>query len=162
MKFVHNSLSLHKPTSLILNSMDRPNVFIAAIPIGPGNIKTRHELNAVIPENCSDVTEIRKIMIFIDSRLAVCEVVDQLESKLKPNLRKGEVVMDYSTILSEHRREITMENFKTSSNTRVLVCTEVAGMGVDVDDIEVVIQWTIPSHLNLSGFIQRAGRCARN
>ncbi|KAF8466251.1 hypothetical protein BDZ91DRAFT_180912 [Kalaharituber pfeilii] len=35
-------------------------------------------------------------------------------------------------------------------------------MGLDVQDIEVVIQWTIPSHLNLPGFIQRAGRCARN
>lgn len=35
-------------------------------------------------------------------------------------------------------------------------------MGVDVNDIEVVVQWCIPSHLNLSGFWQRAGRCARN
>ncbi|KAF8465385.1 hypothetical protein BDZ91DRAFT_849415 [Kalaharituber pfeilii] len=117
--------------------------------------------------NCSDPGRIRKTMIFIDSRQTVCSVVDQLERRLALVLQGREVIMDYSTILSEQRREATMLNFKDSlirrkKNTRVLVCTEAAGMGLDVEDIEVVIQWTIPSHLNLPGFIQRAGRCARN
>ncbi|KAF8462022.1 P-loop containing nucleoside triphosphate hydrolase protein [Kalaharituber pfeilii] len=167
MRFIHKGLSLHSPTSLIQNTMDRPNVFLTAIPIAHGNIKLRKELEPVIPMNCSDPGRIRKTMIFIDSRQTVCSVVDQLERRLAPVLQGREVIMDYSTILSEQRREATMLNFKDSliqrkKNTRVLVCTEAAGMGLDVEDIEVVIQWTIPSHLNLPGFIQRAGRCARN
>ncbi|KAF8457085.1 P-loop containing nucleoside triphosphate hydrolase protein [Kalaharituber pfeilii] len=167
MRFIHKDLSLHSPTSLIQNTMDRPNVFLTAIPIAHGNIKLRKELESVILMNCSDPGRIRKTMIFIDSRQTVCSVVDQLERRLAPVLQGREVIMDYSTILSEQRREATMLNFKDSlirrkKNTRVLVCTEAAGMGLDVEDIEVVIQWTIPSHLNLPGFIQRAGRCARN
>ncbi|KAJ7903120.1 hypothetical protein B0H13DRAFT_1480690, partial [Mycena leptocephala] len=42
---------------------------------------------------------------------------------------------------------------------RILVCTDAAGMGIDISDIEFVVQWKIPK--NLSSWVQRAGRAAR-
>ncbi|KAJ6543665.1 hypothetical protein B0H10DRAFT_2388101, partial [Mycena sp. CBHHK59/15] len=42
---------------------------------------------------------------------------------------------------------------------RVLVCTDAAGMGCDIPDIELVVQWKLPK--NLSSWVQRAGRVAR-
>ncbi|KAF8475932.1 P-loop containing nucleoside triphosphate hydrolase protein [Kalaharituber pfeilii] len=164
LSFVHKTLCLQRQTSLIRNSIDHPNVFLTAVPIQFGNIMARRELNNVIPLGATSATDIRKTMIFVDSREIVCQVVDQLEARLAPELQGCELIMDFSTIISEERREMTMLNFQKNAGirTRVMVCTEAAGMGVDVADVEVVIQWTIPSHVNLTSFWQRAGRCARN
>ena len=45
---------------------------------------------------------------------------------------------------------------------RILICTEGAGMGVDVPDVVCVIQWTISHQLNISNFWQRARHAGRN
>ncbi|PPQ84997.1 hypothetical protein CVT26_007520 [Gymnopilus dilepis] len=42
---------------------------------------------------------------------------------------------------------------------RVLVCTDAAGMGCDIPDVDLVVQWKAPE--NLSSWVQRAGRAAR-
>ncbi|KEP45321.1 helicase carboxy-terminal domain protein [Rhizoctonia solani 123E] len=41
---------------------------------------------------------------------------------------------------------------------RILVCTEAAGMGCDIPDIAIVVQWKLTD--TFSAFIQRAGRAA--
>ncbi|KAJ7599784.1 hypothetical protein C8J56DRAFT_1037395 [Mycena floridula] len=43
---------------------------------------------------------------------------------------------------------------------RVLICTDAAGMGCDLPDIDLVVQWKMPG--SVSAFVQRAGRAARD
>lgn len=46
--------------------------------------------------------------------------------------------------------------------TRILVRTDAAGMGVDIPDIQVIIQWKTARHLSLAGLVQRIGRAGRD
>lgn len=155
------SIGLNSPTTLIKNSMDRRNVYMCAIPITPREIATRQDLQNWIPKNCRDPGRIPKTMVFIDSKRMVCDTADLLEACLHPELRGRNIIMDYSTIISVEQRKEIIKGFHAGI-IRVLVCTEAAGIGVDIPDVEVVIQWTIPVHLNLSGWVQRAGRAGRN
>ena len=46
--------------------------------------------------------------------------------------------------------------------TRVLVCTDAAGMGVNIPDIKVIIQWKLAEHLTIAALWQRIGRAGRD
>ncbi|KAJ6615004.1 P-loop containing nucleoside triphosphate hydrolase protein [Mycena sp. CBHHK59/15] len=57
---------------------------------------------------------------------------------------------------SEYQRK-AMSMFKEGA-IRILVCTDAAGMGCNIPDIDVVVQWKLPASMSL--FVQRAGRTA--
>ena len=80
-----------------------------------------------------------KTIIFMDSRLLVCNTTTALIVRLPLEFRGADVICNYSTALSEIRRKEVMERFITGE-CRILVCTEAAGMGVDVPDVVRVIQ----------------------
>ncbi|KAJ7762331.1 P-loop containing nucleoside triphosphate hydrolase protein [Mycena maculata] len=44
-------------------------------------------------------------------------------------------------------------------HVRILVCTNAAGMGCNIPNIDVVVQWKLPASMSI--FVQRAGRAAR-
>ncbi|CAD6890245.1 unnamed protein product [Tilletia caries] len=48
----------------------------------------------------------------------------------------------------------------TDDSVRILVATEAAGMGVDVSDVDLIIQYRLPR--TLTEFVQHAGRAMRN
>ncbi|KAJ6620873.1 hypothetical protein B0H10DRAFT_2019831 [Mycena sp. CBHHK59/15] len=64
----------------------------------------------------------------------------------------------YNAALSKEYRRKAMTLFKEGT-IRILVCTDAAGMGCNIPDIDVVVQWKLPASMSL--FIQRAGRAAR-
>ena len=45
-----------------------------------------------------------------------------------------DVVADYTTILSDERRVQVLAKFREGS-CRVIVCTDAAGMGIDIRDV---------------------------
>jgi len=44
---------------------------------------------------------------------------------------------------------------------RILICTDAAGMGVDILDVDLVIQWRLHPHLTLATLWPRIGRARR-
>lgn len=54
-----------------------------------------------------------------------------------------------------------MDDF-ANRDTRVLVCTDAAGMGVDVRDVARSIQWQIAEHLTFAALLQRVGRAGQD
>ena len=162
LRYTQRALKVNTPTGLIKRSIDRPNIYLHCVPIRHG-VSSRKDLLFLVPPALSphDIPRIPKTMLFMDSRVAVCETTTMLIRRLHPQFRNADVVCDYSTALSEERRAVVMERFILGT-CRILVCTEAAGMGVDVSDIVQVIQWTIPRHVNLANFWQCAGRCGRN
>lgn len=90
----------------------------------------------------------RMMMVFCNE-IKTCEL---LEKKF-PNL----------TILhgkkSAEYRNKTMESIR-SGNVRYLVCTDVAGRGIDIQNVDVVINYEFPK--SIETFIHRAGRTGRN
>ncbi|KAI0761242.1 P-loop containing nucleoside triphosphate hydrolase protein [Irpex lacteus] len=87
------------------------------------------DLDFIIPTTIRCHTDLPKTYLYVDDVNTGSQIVDHLSSLLK------------------------------SRNTRILVCTDAAGMGINIPDVDVVVQWKLPS--TLSSFIQRAGGAAR-
>ncbi|KAJ7859516.1 hypothetical protein B0H14DRAFT_3446642 [Mycena olivaceomarginata] len=91
------------------------------------------------------------------------EIIDHLTSLLPPELQDAVQGYDipirpYNAALSKEYRKKAMEKFREGT-VRILVCTDAAGMGCNIPDIDVVVQWKLPA--SVSVFVQRAGRAAR-
>ena len=162
LRYAQTALRMNKPTGLIKRSIDRPNIYLVCVPI-EHPIASRKDLDYLIPLEMheQEIRAIPKTVLFMDSRALVCATTTALITRLQPQFHRADIVCDYSTALSEARRKDVIEKF-TMGECRIRVCTEAAGMGVDVPDISRVIQWTVSRQLNISNFWQRAGRCGRN
>ena len=162
--YVHKSLELMTGAQLIRRTIDRPNIYFSRRQIT--NQSSFVDLDFITPNYACDIRLIPKTMIFVDSRPAVCVLTDYLIGRLilawgRSGPPPEDVVADYSTILSEERRSEVLERFRSGS-CRVIVCTDAAGMGIDIRDVKRVIQWKVTSILNLSSYFQRAGRAGRD
>ena len=73
----------------------------------------------------------------------------------------GEIIREYHSTISGKGLEKTLGLFRRGV-CRYLVCTEVVGMGLDIPDIERVIQWKLSECLTINCWWQRAGRAGRN
>ena len=98
--------------------------------------------------------EIPKTIIFV-SRKSSC---DDLANKL---WNAGYSVDSLHGDRQQFQRTKVMDQFKRSS-IRVLVATDVAARGLDVKDIEVVINYDFPGGVNgVEDYVHRIGRTAR-
>ncbi|KAJ7915110.1 P-loop containing nucleoside triphosphate hydrolase protein [Mycena leptocephala] len=86
------------------------------------------------------------------------KIGDHLNGRVHPDFRSRGLVRSYNAGMSANYRAKVMALFKTGI-VRVLICTDAAGMRVDIPDTELVVQWKIAK--NLSSGVQRAGRAAR-
>ena len=169
--YVHKSLELMTGAKLIRRQIDRPNIFLARRPIS--NQSSFEDLDFIIPNYECDIRLIPKTMIFVDSRPMVCALTDYLlknlslawiRSYMDPSDAPAppeDVVADYTTILSQERRTQVLAKFYEGT-CRVIVCTDAAGMGIDIRDVQRVIQWKATSILNLASYFQRVGRAGRD
>ena len=124
-KYVHKSLEMTRPTRLIEQCIDRPNIYFHRIAIQ--NASVFSELDCLVPKNICDAQIIPKTMVFIDSLPGACAMVDHLIAILKKEWRgerppHRDLVCDFSTVLSMERREQILTSFREGNN-RLLVCT---------------------------------------
>lgn len=87
------------------------------------------------------VADIPKTMIFVDSMNKSIKITMYLCSMLDELMRKLEdlIVWPFAFNLRANTKVFFMEDFRLG-NTRILVCTDAAGIGVDVQDVKRSIQ----------------------
>ncbi|TFK58862.1 P-loop containing nucleoside triphosphate hydrolase protein [Pluteus cervinus] len=135
---------------------DRPNVSIVVRAMqNPMNTYT--DLDFLIPEGITSRTQIPKAFVYADNIAVGTEIEDHL-MQLCPDLGPDAVVRPYNAAFTTHHRKRLMEEFRAGT-VRILVCTDAAGMGCNIPDIDIVVQWKLPA--SISSFVQRAGRAAR-
>jgi ATP-dependent RNA helicase RhlE len=95
--------------------------------------------------------EFEKVLIFCKTKYGADIIVKALEkaSITAASLHSGK---------TQAVREEALQNFKTST-LRVLVATDVAARGIDVDNITLVINYNLPE--DPRNYIHRIGRTAR-
>ena len=137
--------------------MDRPNITYTVALITSSSFE---DLNFLVPLKIGGIGNIEKTMIFVDSVEKDIALGKYLQSLLPNNLKdRGEkIIVSFSSILETKTKTDCLEDF-LNSNTRILICTDVAGIGVDIPDIKRVIQWTIVKHSTLATILQQI-RCA--
>ncbi|KAF4622423.1 hypothetical protein D9613_008999 [Agrocybe pediades] len=114
---------------------------------------------SMIPAGITNAEEIPLTFVYADKINDGVGIEDRLNALLPENLRNQGIIRPYSAAYSPEHRDILMELFREGI-VRVLICTDAAGMGCNISNIDVVVQWKLPSCV--SAFVQRAGRAARD
>lgn len=160
--FIHTTLRFPKPCEMIQRSINRANICLMAYRIH-GTLKSFEDLHFLIPHPLAQgYREIPKTMVFVDGLGEACDMSTALSQRLPKDLWEEyeELVLEYSTGITAERRQYNLERF-IEGTCRIMVCTEACGMGLDVPDIERVIQWRLTQRCNLSTMYQRFGRAGR-
>ena len=90
-------------------------------------------------------------IVFCRTRLETQEVADKLiQDGYNADALHGE--------LSQQQRDLTMQKFR-QHNTQLLVATDVAARGIDVDDLSHVINYGLPDDIEV--YTHRSGRTGR-
>jgi len=99
----------------------------------------------------ADKPEYSSILIFTATKKKVSEIVRSLK-------RIKGIVEGISSDLEQNEREDVLSRFK-SRQTRVLVATDVLSRGIDIKDINLVINFDVPG--DAEDYVHRVGRTAR-
>ncbi|MDE5842813.1 MAG: DEAD/DEAH box helicase, partial [Muribaculaceae bacterium] len=92
-----------------------------------------------------------RVIVFVSSKLKV----KQLARSLRPaNMKVGEMHSD----LDQNRREDVMLDFK-AGKINILIATDIVSRGIDIDDIQLVINYDVPREAE--DYVHRVGRTAR-
>lgn len=103
-------------------------------------------------------------MVFIDSITEILKITTYLRSLAAARLcgvEIEEVVRPYYATLNTATRDLFIDSF-LEGYTRVLACTDVAGMGVNIPDIKVIIQRKLVEHLTIAALWRRIGWAGRD
>lgn len=95
--------------------------------------------------------ELTSIVIFASTKLKVKEIYKVLRSEKYP-------VEAIHSDLQQAEREEVMLNFR-NRRTQILVATDIIARGIDVDGIDLVINYDVPN--DAEDYVHRVGRTAR-
>ena len=98
-----------------------------------------------------DVYGLSRSIIFCNTK----RMVDELAENLK---KRGYQAEGLHGDLTQKQRDFVMGRFK-SGNLQVLIATDVAARGIDVDDVEAVFNYDIPQDIEY--YVHRIGRTGR-
>ncbi|MEZ7887487.1 MAG: DEAD/DEAH box helicase [Flavobacteriales bacterium] len=107
--------------------------------------------DAVIKSLIQDKPECTSIIIFTSTKKKVNTIVKALKGN-------GYEVRGVSSDLIQKDREEALRRFR-SRQTRVVVATDVLARGIDIKDINLVINYDVPN--DASDYVHRVGRTAR-
>ena len=99
-----------------------------------------------------DHKDFTSILIFSSTKKDVFQIVRGLTSK-------GIKAQGISSDLEQKDRESVLSKFR-SKDTRILVATDVLSRGIDIKDIDLVINYGVPG--NAEDYVHRVGRTARS
>ncbi len=90
-------------------------------------------------------------LIFCNTKIMVDELAEMLK---KAGFRAEALHGD----MSQHQRDVAMNRFR-NGGTNILIATDVAARGIDVDNVEAVINYDLPQDMEY--YVHRIGRTGR-
>ncbi len=101
--------------------------------------------------NLLEDEKVERVLVFCKAKYSVAAIVDALMAN---DITTGEI---HSNCTQTQRNE-AIANF-TEGNIRVLVATDIASRGIDIDDVTHVINFNMPEDATF--YVHRIGRTAR-
>ena len=96
-------------------------------------------------------TKISQILVFSRTKHGADRIVRNLQKK---NIKSAAIHGDKS----QNQRQRALQSFK-NSEVRVLVATDIAARGIDIDKLSYVLNYDIPNEPET--YVHRIGRCGR-
>lgn len=93
----------------------------------------------------------QSVIVFTSRKSNVKEIVRELK-------KQNEEVAGISSDLEQEEREEVLRNFR-NRKTKVLVATDVLSRGIDIENINLVINYDVPN--DAADYVHRVGRTAR-
>lgn len=106
---------------------------------------------SVLNHVLSERKHYKSIIIFTSTRSKINDIVRSLG-------KSGFPAQGFSSSLEQERREEVLAKFR-SGNIRILVATDVMSRGIDIKDINLVLNYDVPRHAE--DYVHRVGRTAR-
>ncbi|KAJ7152391.1 P-loop containing nucleoside triphosphate hydrolase protein [Mycena filopes] len=136
---------------------DRPNITPAVV-----HMNSSKDYDAIFPHlpdpaAVSSIADFPKTIVFANAVKKTQVICRNIRRRYAPELR-GAIDFLHSHRTAKSKRRI-MKEFR-KGKIKILIATEAAGMGADIPDIKVIIQFGVPSSLPV--WIQRAGRAGRS
>ncbi len=138
----------------ILNNPEHISIAISKPPEGVSQgvyLTFDNQKTPLINHLISDQDEYKRIIVFTSTKKKVNDIVRGLRNK---NYRVEAISSDFE----QSKREETMREFR-GDKIRVLVATDVISRGVDIPDIDLVINYDAPG--NAEEYVHRIGRTGR-
>lgn len=110
-----------------------------------------NQKTALISSLIDNKPEINSVLIFSSTKLKVSDIVRDLRKTEK-------AIHGISSAFDQNKREEVMMNFR-AKRIRILVATDVLSRGIDVKDIDLVINFDVPN--DPEDYVHRVGRTAR-
>lgn len=110
-----------------------------------------HAKSALIRELIKNKPNYHSIIIFTSTKKNVNNIVKAISNQ-------GYQVQAVSSDLKQEDRELALRKFRAKT-TRVLVATDVLSRGIDIKDINLVINYDVPN--DAEDYVHRIGRTAR-
>lgn len=114
-------------------------------------LEVRDHMKVDVLSRLIDANNITLSMVFCNTK----KKVDEVSSNL---LSRGYAVEALHGDMKQAQRDKVMANFR-NNNVDILVATDVAARGIDVDDVEAVFNYDIPSDEEY--YVHRIGRTGR-
>ncbi|RPA85456.1 P-loop containing nucleoside triphosphate hydrolase protein [Ascobolus immersus RN42] len=153
--YVHKALGLQSPTFISRQPLYRHNIQL--IMAGIQYRSDFRDLDFII----EDTDNIPHTMIYVDDRTKAQNIGRYLRKRLKDKGADPTLVALYTGYYDHKTRRMNMRRFR-KKEAMILVCTEAAGMGINIKTVQLVVQYRIPDNLNLSDLMQRVGRAGRD
>ena len=104
-------------------------------------------------------------MVFVDKIEDAIELERYLQSRLPDCVRNGGqvsvIIESITSNLDTNTRIRIMEDLR-NGNAQICICTECAGMGINIPDIMRAVQFKIPDFIALPELLQWLGRGGRD
>ena len=98
-----------------------------------------------------DIHDLKRVLVFCNTKIRVDELVEKLQAR-------GYAASGLHGDMKQIFRDRVMNQFR-SGRLEILVATDVAARGLDVNDIEVVVNYDVPRDEEY--YVHRIGRTAR-
>ncbi|KAL9932342.1 hypothetical protein V8E36_008821 [Tilletia maclaganii] len=157
LKAVVTSLDLGRENLIAIDAgTDRPNISYEVHPLA-SNISDIHDLLRLFHPAYRSSSEIPKTLIYVRTRMEAYRAA-ALIAEFIDCPQKGFVCP--FTSLSSEAYKIEMMQVKFRDGTvRIIVATEAGGMGIDIPDIDLIVQFSLPE--DLQTLAQHFGRAMR-
>ena len=107
---------------------------------------------ALLSQIIRERSEFKRIIVFTSTKKIVFDLVKQI-AKFEPK------VEGISSDFEQKEREAALMRFITTE-TRVVVATDVLSRGIDIKEIDLVVNYDVPG--NAEDYVHRVGRTARS